>query len=115
MKLWEAMQAVEEGKKVCHSDSLVTSDGIDSVERLIEVAHYGKLHDGWELYDGREEPDQVTKDLYTLVKRVSENWCTYDDYLDNDSVEDAIGDTVDYVSKLYLQLSEMNKYYKLDK
>ena len=117
MNFWEAIKALEEGKKVRRSyweeDNYIY---IDSDNNLRD--NYGALpnlyyipddDDDWEIYEGKKEIiDDKFKQLYNLV--VNEQI-----YLDR-QYEDFIRDhkLKDYLTDFYRQLLEMHKYYNFE-
>ena len=121
MKLWEAIKALEEGKKVravYWSESLyvykdlygnyITEEGIS----LFDSSLLNKDAE-WELYDDREPVEKLVKNLYNIVCELQNDFYSYDEYLDTIDAEEH--DDIDYVTRLYCQLQHMNKTYKLDK
>jgi hypothetical protein len=119
MKLWEAMKALEEGKKVRKQNwNRYEYIFIDKTGRIADETgstyEINRSNEGWELYDEREYVDELTKELYNIVSKmykVGYN-TSYDEYIDTIDAEEQ--DDTDYLTKLYRQLQHMNKTYKLD-
>lgn len=117
MNFWEAIKALEEGKKVRRSyweeDSYIY---IDSDNNLRD--NYGALpnlyyipddDDDWIIYEGKKEiTDEKFKQLYHLIvdEQIYLNR-QYKDFIKEHNLED-------HLTSFYRQLLEMNKYYKLD-
>lgn len=117
MKFWEAMKALEEGKKVRRSywekDNYIyiDSDNIlrDNYDDPQDLYYIPNDDDDWEIYEGKKEIiDDKFKQLYNLV--VNEQI-----YLDR-QYEDFIRDhkLKDYLTDFYRQLLEMNKYFNFE-
>jgi hypothetical protein len=119
MKTWEAIKALEEGKKVRKRDwnknwyVFMNEDG-DYIDECDCVYGFDHKCEDWELCDDRYDVDKELKTLYLLLEEFYNCGINeYDEYL-----EMAIGkdeDYTDYMFKLLSQLKLMNKYYKLDK
>lgn len=120
MKLWEAMKALEEGKKVRSSNwdknEYVVMDPY--TKRFVygsdgRIAHIYTAYFDWELYDERKPADELTKDLYDIVyNMLKADDISYDEYLETIDAKDH--DNTYYLYNLYHQLRNMNKLYKLD-
>ena len=121
MKLWEAMKALEEGKKIRKDNwdlgeyvykneygNYITNEGI-----YFDIIR-GANDNNWEIYNDRKECLEIFKELYEVLNRAyvvhynGEDYDEYDEYI----IE---SDDTDYINRLHYQLKEMNKHYKLDK
>ena len=116
MKFWEAMKALEEGKKVravdWGDDEYITLRG----EILVDEEGYTCTHtlegEGinkkWEILNERKEVDPRFKEFYHYLK--DENGFAngqYGDFIYERNEED-------HLLAFYRQLLDMAKYYKLD-
>ena len=119
MKTWEAVKALEEGRKVrrrgWNEDWYVLMDeNGDFLDDCGTIYEFGSNSDDWEIYDDRYDVSQQLKDLYTLLdKLIEDEYDEYNEYLDKECADKEC--RRDYMLLFYKQLKEMNKYYKLDK
>ena len=117
MKFWEAMKALEEGKKVTNDKGetyFYTQDnkiylftGEFSSEVSINLSRSTYEYE-WEIYKDKKEVDPRFKEFYHYLK--DENGFAngqYCEFIYNNNLED-------HLLKFYQQLLEMAKYYKLD-
>lgn len=116
MKFWEAMKAMQEGKKVRRSGWYDKDDYLyidedtyirDKYGNYTQICSLGET-DNWEIYEEKKEVDPRFKEFYQYLK--DERGFVNNQYTDyiNDHNEP------DYLLKFYQQLLEMAKYYKLD-
>ena len=114
MKFWEAMKAMEEGKKVRKESWLKDEYIYISEVNCIIVDENGnvyKMSDSrgdWEIYEEKKEVDLRFKEFYHYLK--DENGFTngqYGEFIYNRNLKD-------HLLEFYQQLLEMAKYYKLD-
>ena len=120
MKFWEAMKALEEGKKVTDNEGktyyfiqdgepgmfwLCAEESTDEIHTTSIIDYMGR---NWEIYEEKKEVDPRFKEFYHYLK--DEHGFVNNQYTDyiNDHNEP------DYLLKFYQQLLEMAKYYKLD-
>lgn len=116
MKFWEALKAMEEGKKIAkdngeayyfiENNKLYICTGELMGEAFVNVTDM--LDYEWELYDDRKEVDPRFKEFYHYLK--DENGFAnnqYTDFIQDNNLED-------YLLKFYMQLLEMEKYYNFD-
>lgn len=122
MKVYEAMKALGEGKKIKkrnweHDAYLVIDEDLDILDEEGNEFEFGFINlndDDWEIVDEREEADQLLKDLYKILDTFLDyDYNQYDVFL-YDEPQDEYKD-IDHMRGLFIQLKEMNKYYKLDK
>ena len=116
MKFWEAMKAMEEGKKVRAvgwkpeyyiylNEKFEIRDSDGFFANFHEVIH---LKMDWEIYEEKKEVDSRFKEFYHYLK--DENGFAngqYGDFIYERNEED-------HLLAFYRQLLEMAKYYKLD-
>ena len=114
MKFWEAMKALEEGKKIRKvywneneyyylDDDFVTRNENNN---YIVISYEG--NEEWEIYEEKKDVDPRFKEFYHYLK--DENGFAneqYGEFVYNNNLED-------HLLKFYQQLLEMTKYYKLD-
>lgn len=116
MKFWEAMKAMEEGKKVRKAYwSEHQYIYLDKKNRCIiddgeDYFSIGNIEDEeeWEIYEEKKEVDLRFKEFYHYLK--DENGFTngqYGEFVYNNNLKD-------HLLEFYQQLLEMAKYYKLD-
>ena len=116
MKFWEAMKALEEGKKVravdWGDDEYITLRG----EILVDEEGYTCTHtlegEGinkkWEIHDEKKDVDPKFKEMYRYLK-------DEEGFANNQYCEFIYKhDKQDHLLEFYRQLLEMAKYYKLD-
>ena len=116
MKFWEAMKAMEEGKKVRNEEwsehqyiYLDKNDKsiIDEEEDYFPI-RYIEDEEIWEIYEEKKDVDPRFKEFYHYLK--DENGFTngeYGEFIYERNEED-------HLLAFYRQLLEMAKYYKLD-
>ena len=113
MKFWEAMKALEEGKKVRKTSwtencyLYIDEDGsfYDNREQIPILYTIGTE---WETYEEKKDADEKLKQLFQILNE--DNWFAnnqYGEYIYDNNL-------VDHMTSLYMQLMEMAKYYKLD-
>lgn len=115
MKLWEAMKAMEEGKKIRKTDwdeyqyiQLNNNNCVINEAGLFSYFNLTHVNDEWEIYEEKKEVDPRFKELYDYLK--NENGFAngqYSEFIQNNNLED-------HLLKFYMQLLEMAKYYKLN-
>ncbi len=125
MNLREAIEALEKGKRIRQSNYA------KGVYLFMDEDGNIRFHDGekcrcmsgvnlldeWELYedekedekDTREDVDDYIKELYKIICIMYDEYTSYNDILENCTEHDGIN----YILKLYNQLDDMNKYYKI--
>lgn len=113
MKFWEAMKAMEEGKKVRKvnwEDEAYIYINENSEIRDNEDFYPALycINEEWEIYDDRKEVDPRFKEFYHYLK--DENGFANGQYIEF-LEETGRGD---HLLAFYMQLLEMSKYYKLD-
>ena len=112
MKFWEAMKAMEEGKKVRRAywekSRYVTLDIFDNIVDNKGNSFNIIIDDKWELYTptNRKEVCQELKLIFKLLEDACDS-VEYKQFAQDYSKEQIL-------LKLYTQLCEMNKYYELD-
>lgn len=114
MKLLEAFNEMDKGKKIRHKDWKEGTYICKNEEGKI-VWQSGYMFSGldgfnfnddsWQEYEERKDAPQLFKDLYKLAKEYSMEHIWWGAYYDVDD---------DYIEKLYEQLEGLNKIYKLD-
>lgn len=103
MKFWEAMKALEEGKKVRKID-WVDGEHVCIDDEGFDICVHGE----WEVLNERKEVDPRFKEFYHYLK--DENGFAngqYGEFIYERNEED-------HLLAFYRQLLEMAKYYKLD-
>ena len=112
MKFWEAMKAIEEGKKVkskyWDSDEFIHIEDGKIIDQLGDEFGVIYIDDNWEIYVEKKEVDARFKEFYHYLK--DENGFTngqYGEFIYNRNEKD-------HLLEFYRQLLEMAKYYKLD-
>ena len=112
MKFWEAMKAMQEGKKVrkkiWNEDCYLTIKNNYIVDEWDDDKITFSLDGDWEIYEEKKEVDTRFKEFYHYLK--DENGFAngqYCEFVYNNNLED-------HLLKFYQQLLEMAKYYKLD-
>lgn len=116
MKFWEAMKAMEEGKKVRNEKWTkdqylylsISNEILDEKGRDVGINYIGIAGSNWEIYEEKKPVDPKFKELYQYLKE--ENGFTNSQY--GEFIQDNC--MVDHLLALYTQLLEMSKYYKLD-
>ena len=115
MKFWEAIKAMEKGKKVrrvyWEKDVYIHIDNDDILRdnyNTPQDLYYIPNDDDWEIYEEKKEVDARFKEFYHYLK---------DEYgFANGQYGEFIYscNEKDYLLEFYQQLLEMRKYYKLD-
>jgi hypothetical protein len=120
MDIFEAIKALGEGKKIKKRDweddvYVVMDKHGNFVDEEGCVFGLTNLRDNdWEIVDEREETNQLLKDLYKILDVfLDEDYNQYDVFLYDESLDEY--KDANHMEKLFYQLKEMNKYYKLDK
>ena len=112
MKFWEAMKAMEEGKKVrkkiWDEDCYLTIKNNYIVDKWDDDKITFSLDGDWEIYEEKKEADEKLKQLFQILNE--DNWFANNQYCEY--IYD--NNLVDHMTSLYMQLMEMAKYYKLD-
>ena len=116
MKFWEALKAMEEGKKIAkdngeayyfiENNKLYICTGELMGEAFVSVTDM--LDYNWEIYEEKREVDERFKELFHYLK--DEHGFVnnqYTDFIQDNNLED-------YLLKFYMQLLEMEKYYNFD-
>ena len=116
MKFWEAMKAMQEGKKVRNKEwtneqyLYLSADNqiLDEHGYVASIDYIGLGETTWEIYEEKKEVDPRFKEFYHYLK--DENGFANDQYCEfiyNNNLKD-------HLLEFYQQLLEMAKYYKLD-
>ena len=121
MRFYEAIKALEEGKKVRNyywGKGEYIYKGEDGRYYSANGIYCGTIsginEESWEIYDDRKDVDKSLKELYKILKEVCYgDFNEYDEYLGDEDIP--AKNRCDYADRLYNQLLEMNRYYKLDK
>lgn len=121
MKTWEAMEALEEGKKVrkvCWNKDeyivKITDGRFEMSEGGFYVFMIERQSDDWEVYDERKEPPLAWRMVYKKVMEA-------EGFLGIPTCEQAechncpYAHACDLFYDLYNELDEINRKYKLDK
>lgn len=126
MKLAEALEMLEKGKKIrkksypenqwlmiAENGTLIDESGVHVDFKLIPdiLTKEDLANDVWELFDDRDEIAKEWKDLYNAIMTIDYKYETAD-YKTYQLVEEFGESMIDY---LYELLESMNKIYKLDK
>lgn len=117
MNMVEAMEALLIGKKVRRTgwvdNAYIYEMGGSLYDQNGRVCGFTSSNESeWEVYDDRKEAPQAYKDLYKLIDILYNDVDVIDDV--HTQWTDKHGED-DYIIKLYQQLQQMNKEYKLDK
>ena len=125
MKFWEAMKAMEEGKKVRNEEwtkdqylYLSTSNEIlDEKGQDVGINYIGIAGSNWEIYDDRKEVyTNFYKDMYVAIADLMHNYQHSDlesEDVDSGFLEDYLNLASGYLGKLHEAMEELNKKYKL--
>lgn len=116
MGFWEAVKAIEEGKKVRRTywekDAYIyiDHDNIlrDNYNNPQDLYYIPNDDDDWEIYEEKREVDERFKEFFHYLK--DEHGFVnnqYSEFIYDNNQED-------YLLKFYMQLLEMEKYYNFD-
>ena len=113
MKSWEAVRAMEEGKKVTRpkwddDEFLMIDEEYDIVNKEGSFYAFDCKYNDWTIYEEKKDADEKLKQLFQILNE--DNWFAnnqYGEYIYDNNL-------VDHMTSLYMQLMEMAKYYKLD-
>ena len=116
MKFWEAMKAMEEGKKVRNKEWTkdqylylsVDNEILDEKDQDVGINYIGVSGSNWEIYEEKKPVDEDFKKLYNYLKN-EDGFVNiqYSEFIYNKGEED-------HLLAFYRQLLEMSKYYDLD-
>ena len=126
MNLWGAIKELQEGKRIRQSHYAkgiylyMDDDGyirFNDGEKYRFMSGVNLDDDKWVIYedekedekDTREDVDDYIKELYKIICIMYDEYTSYNDILENCTKHDGIN----YILKLYNQLDDMNKYYKI--
>lgn len=116
MKFWEAMKALEEGKKITNNGGksyyfikdnklMLCTGKLMGASIALNIDY---MSHEWEIYEEKKEVDPKFKEMYRYLKD------------EHGFVNEQYGDFIcernedDHLLAFYTQLLEMAKYYKLD-
>lgn len=125
MKFWQALKAMEEGKKIAkdngeayyfiENDKLYICTGELMGEAFVSVTDM--LDYEWELYDDRKEVyTDFYKDMYVTVANLMHNYQCSDlesEDVDSGFIDDYLDLAFEHLGKLHDAMKELNKKYKL--
>ncbi len=128
MNIWEAIKELQEGKRIRESHYAkgvylyMDDDGyirFNDGEKYRFMSGVNLDDDKWEIYEEleeevkyeRKEVDEKIKHLFNIIRDLNSRWTQYDDFIESEKCN---FDEKNYIEIFFQQLSEMNRYYKLD-
>lgn len=126
MKTWEAMKALEEGKKVRHvyweQDKYIVIDFTSAYNHIVDekgnLSCINETNDEWEIYDDRKNVPLVWRMMYKKIVELAEfiDGETSTGYLCNkgECHDCPFAMLCDLYDDLSEELERLNRLYKLD-
>lgn len=129
MNIWEAIKELQEGKRIRQNHYVkgvylyMDDDGyirFNNGEKYRFMSGVNLNDDEWEIYEElgkeetkyeRKEVEERVKCLFNIICDMNSRWTQYDDFIESGKCN---FDEKNYIEIFFQQLSEMNRYYKLD-